>query len=186
MNIFVLDLEPYFAARDHCDEHIRKMPIEYGQVLSTVQHYWGNKDTRLYKPTHVNHPSVIWARSSISNYEWLAELFYYSCLEYRRRFMKSIATEDKLLRLLLHPPPMVDIGLTNFPLAMPDVFKVEGDPVLSYRLFYLFGKTIFATWSSGRTIPKWYREGLVQLKYEGRLENASALLSQQRTFDQWS
>ena len=162
------------------------MSIEYAQVLSTVQQYWGNKDTRLYKPTHVKHPCVIWARSSYSNYEWLAELFYYSCLEYRRRFMKSIATEDKLLSVLMQPPPMVDLGLTNFPLCMPEVFRVEGDPVTSYRLFYLFGKSIFATWSNGRMIPDWYRRGVAELRYQGKISDLASLVKQQALFDKWS
>lgn len=35
MNIFVLDLNPYQAARDHCDKHVVKMILEYGQMLST-------------------------------------------------------------------------------------------------------------------------------------------------------
>jgi hypothetical protein len=36
MNIFVLNVQPFAAARDHCDKHLIKMIIEYGQMLSTA------------------------------------------------------------------------------------------------------------------------------------------------------
>lgn len=36
MNIFVLDQNPVIAARDHCDKHVVKMILEYGQMLSTA------------------------------------------------------------------------------------------------------------------------------------------------------
>jgi hypothetical protein len=36
MNIFVLDQNPYRAAESHCDKHIVKMILEYGQMLSTA------------------------------------------------------------------------------------------------------------------------------------------------------
>lgn len=36
MNIFVLNQNPYRAAEDHCDKHIVKMILEYGQMLSTA------------------------------------------------------------------------------------------------------------------------------------------------------
>lgn len=35
MNIFALSETPYEAARDHCDKHVVKMILEYGQMLST-------------------------------------------------------------------------------------------------------------------------------------------------------
>lgn len=36
MNIFVLDLNPFVAAQQHCDKHVVKMILEYGQMLSTA------------------------------------------------------------------------------------------------------------------------------------------------------
>lgn len=36
MNIFVLHQNPYEAARQHCDKHVVKMILEYGQLLSTA------------------------------------------------------------------------------------------------------------------------------------------------------
>ena len=36
MNIFYLDPRPDTAAEMHCDKHVVKMIIEYGQLLSTA------------------------------------------------------------------------------------------------------------------------------------------------------
>ena len=36
MNIFYLDPNPQIAAELHCDKHVVKMVIEYGQLLSTA------------------------------------------------------------------------------------------------------------------------------------------------------
>lgn len=36
MNIFVLNHNPYTAAAQHCDKHVLKMIIEYGQLMSTA------------------------------------------------------------------------------------------------------------------------------------------------------
>lgn len=36
MNIFVLNRDPQIAAREHCDQHVRKMILEYAQMLSTA------------------------------------------------------------------------------------------------------------------------------------------------------
>jgi len=36
MNLFYLDEDPAFAAEMHCDKHVVKMILEYGQLLSTA------------------------------------------------------------------------------------------------------------------------------------------------------
>ena len=71
MNIFMLDKDPVKAAQYHCDKHVVKMILETGQLLSTA---WrmidGDEfaDSRgMYKCTHKNHPSAVWARET-NNY----------------------------------------------------------------------------------------------------------------------
>ena len=79
MNIFYLHEDPVQNAMWHIDKHIVKMPIEYGQLLSTAHRIldgweyldktkngrrikrWRLFDERedlLYKASHVNHPSA--------------------------------------------------------------------------------------------------------------------------------
>lgn len=42
MNIFVLSRNVTKCAAYHCDKHVVKMIVEYTQILSTVQHIFGN------------------------------------------------------------------------------------------------------------------------------------------------
>jgi len=95
MNIFFLDTDPKTAAQQHCDKHVVKMIIEYAQLLSTAHRIldgnlyldktangrnikrWRLDDYResiLYKASHINHPSAIWAREDLSHYQWLWNL----------------------------------------------------------------------------------------------------------------
>ncbi len=55
------------------------------------------------------------------------------------------------------PSTIEDLGLTPFPQAMPDVYKVPGDAVAAYRRFYIGEKASFATWTK-RPIPTWFRQ----------------------------
>jgi len=72
MNIFYLHSNPKICAEMHCDKHVVKMILEYGQLLSTAHRVLdGTKQDKiyvltdsvannlLYKATHINHPSAI-------------------------------------------------------------------------------------------------------------------------------
>lgn len=50
MNIFVLDSEPMLAASMMCDEHIRKMPVESLQMLSTAHRMLDGVKTAFKRP----------------------------------------------------------------------------------------------------------------------------------------
>ena len=58
MNIFFVDRDPEQCARDHCDKHVCKMVIEYGQLLSTAHRVLDGDDApdEVYKIAHKNHP----------------------------------------------------------------------------------------------------------------------------------
>lgn len=76
MNIFVLDDNPYDAARYLDDKRVCKMIVESLQMLSTAisvlspAFYEARRDS-LYKPSYVNHPCTIWTRSDPRNFMWL-------------------------------------------------------------------------------------------------------------------
>ena len=97
MNIFYLHKDSKIAGQIHCDKHVVKMILEYGQILSTtyrLRHQYtkengmtkfiplSDKFDKLYKMAFVNHPSTIWARQSLQHYTWLYELFCTLCDEY--------------------------------------------------------------------------------------------------------
>jgi len=159
MNIFYLDKDPKICATYHNDKHCVKMVLEYAQILSTthrVSYDYSDIQTPLYKSTHINHPSTIWARESKSNYEWLYMLFGYLCDEYRYRYDRKHATDHKLRDILSTTPRTIpNDGFTAPPLAMPDDCKIHDDHLASYRKYYMVHKSHIAAWTN-RDCPDWY------------------------------
>lgn len=156
MNIFMLDRSPEMAASYHCDKHVVKMILEYAQLLSTAHRELDNiDDDKLYRKTHVNHPSGVWARESSSNYLWLYDLFMECCKEYTSRYNKVHLTQKKLEDRLSYLPNNIPQGdMTPMRLAMPDECK-QDDPVAAYRGYYKTHKSDIAVWNHSTT-PYWW------------------------------
>jgi hypothetical protein len=153
------------------------MIIEYAQLLSTAhrirdgQEYYDltangrkikrwrlpdDREQRLMKASHVNHPSNVWARANHLNYKWLYEMWCYLLDEYTYRYGKVHACarlRDDLAKL----PEKIPVGLseTEPTPAMPDDCKITGNSLASYHKYYNEKKTRFARWTK-RSIPNWY------------------------------
>lgn len=175
MNIFYLDNDINKCAEYHTDKHVVKMILEYAQLLSTAHRVidgnlltaYGEKgrkteiwrlpddrQTTLYKATHINHPSAIWARKSDSNYKWLYQMLASLCTEYTYRYSKVHSTE-RLLPLLSKVPSKIAVGVFTEPsVAMPEEYVVEGDSIQSYKNYYVKGKRHLHSWR-GRGVPVW-------------------------------
>jgi hypothetical protein len=176
MNIFYLDKNPRKCAKYHCDKHVLKMIVEYAQLMSTAHRVldgfegygasksgnrqvkiWTIHDSReevLYKAAYVNHPSNVWTRSSIKNYHYVFQLWFYICCEYEQRYNKKHATWEKLAnQLSIYPDHIPEIEETPIPLCMPDECKRD-DAVTAYRSFYKSHKRKFATWKN--QVPDWF------------------------------
>ena len=182
MNIFYLHTDPKLAAQQHCDKHVVKMIIEYAQLLSTAHRIldgnmylsktangrkikrWKLDDYRepiLYKASHINHPSAIWAREELSHYQWLWNLASELCQEYRHRYGGTTDKQHKtslvIQKLSFAPNNIKRNGVfTEPPQAMPEDVKVPGNSVQAYKNYYKAYKTRFATWKN-REIPDWYK-----------------------------
>lgn len=115
MNIFALDIDPHAIARHYPDIHLRKMMVEYVQLLSNV---WP-EDKAVYKRTHYNHPCSKWVRESRQNYEWLYSLVHSMGWEYFNRFSKRHFSCIKLRELPYNAPHLPAIELTAWPQVMP-------------------------------------------------------------------
>lgn len=173
MNIFKLHEDYREAAKLQCDKHVVKMDTEYAQLLSTAhrvldgdEYYdktsngrrikrWLHpdpvKEQELYKASHINHPSNIWARETVSNYLWLLGLWEESCKEYTHRYGKVHGAWQKLADHVQTPPANIPDGpLTPMPQAMPDDVKCE-DSVEAYRNYYKKYKAGFAKWTNRET-----------------------------------
>lgn len=180
MNIFFLSSSPFEAAVAQCDKHVVKMILESAQMLSTAHRVIDGtmqevydpvkgktrktlvlpepeKDRLLYRATHVNHPSNVWARETAANYQWLYEHFTALSNEYTHRYRKTHASWEKLCLLLMRPPAGMSplVGMTEMPLCMPDEFK-SSDPIKSYRRYYQskLDEGMDMRWTRTRQ-PKW-------------------------------
>ena len=179
VNIFYLHEDAKTAAEMHLDKHCVKMIVEYAQLMSTAhrvldgEFYYGktikghkiqrwkhpnkNIENTLYKASHINHPSAIWARESVANYIWLYNLFKKLCDEYTFRYGKIHSTDALLRDLLVTPPKNIKEGgvdPTRMPQAMPDHCK-KLCSVDAYRTYYIQEKKRFAKWTK-RQIPHWF------------------------------
>jgi hypothetical protein len=158
MNIFVLDLNIERCAQYHCDQHVSKMILESVQIMCTALNKKGM--TAPYKSTHAKHPCVLWVEESHDNFAWLGQLASALNREYRFRYEKDKDHASIKVLSEITNAKFESRGLTPFAQAMPDEYKVPGDPVAAYRSFYLGDKSRFATWTR-RPEPEWW---LKQLK----------------------
>jgi hypothetical protein len=151
MNIFVLSVNPQEAARMQFDKHIVKMALETAQILSTIN---GGP----YKPTHQNHPCVLWAAEALENYKWLVKHGIAICEEYTYRFNKRHKCQD-VIESLHEPLVCIPQGCTPWVLCMPEQYKLKYldgtyKTVESYREYYK-SKASFANWTK-RNKPDWW------------------------------
>lgn len=145
MNIFILSENPLKAAQMQCDKHVVKMVLETAQILSTVA---GGP----YKPTHKNHPCVLWAARNLTNFQWLVRHGIALCHEYSLRYGKRHKSQDVIESIV---PPDLPVGISEFVQCMPDQYK-DSDPVVAYRKYY--HSKSFAAWNKGRPAPFWWDE----------------------------
>ena len=157
MNVFYLSPDPATCAKYHVDKHCVKMILEYAQLLSTAHHVLDGETSlspHLYKPTHRNHPSAVWVRQSYENYQWLYSLLEELSIEYTYRYSKVHAT-TRLFKYLEYAPINIPVKLFTEPTpAMPDIYKVEGDSLSSYRRYYNGDKQRMFSWKN-RNTPDW-------------------------------
>jgi len=160
MNIFILDWDVKKCAQYHNDKHVVKMILETAQLLCGVHHMTDQANDQAndqvpYRLSHKNHPCSIWARKSLTNYLYLAELGLELCKEYTFRYGKRHKSQDVIEWCIENKPSIKDIGFTEPAKAMPEEYKVD-DVVQSYRNYYNGAKVSFSKWKN-REIPKWFK-----------------------------
>lgn len=178
MNIFYLSNDVNECVKWHNNAHCVKMILESCQLLSTahrlldgVESFKVNKNGRkvkfwqlnndreniIYAATHINHPSAVWVRSGSENYLWLARMTDSLCKEYTYRYEKIHKCESSGLVSKLQELPK-NIRKTEFTEptpAMPDIYKVKGDSIASYRNYYNGAKQHLSSWKK-REVPHWF------------------------------
>jgi hypothetical protein len=151
MNIFYLSHDPRRCAELHCDKHVVKMILETAQLLSTAHHELGG--TGPYKVTHRNHPSAVWVRSGIKQYQWTYSLLKALSEEYTKRYGKVHLTWQKCSEALSEPPEGIpSIEWSSPPQCMPDNCK-HSAVVVAYQTYYAFKAK---DWAERGMQMKWY------------------------------
>ena len=183
MNIFYVDSDPIIAAQCLVDKHVIKMILESAQLLSTAHRIldgkeitenvyingsspakyrkkkrWvldDNREDILYKCTHQNHPSAIWARQSVENYNWLVDHLFALSDEYTYRYGKYHATMGKLAYLIQSPPlNLKEWDMTPMPSCMDKEYIISENVIDNYRNYYKVGKARMHSWKK-REAPSW-------------------------------
>ena len=187
MNIFALSECPVESAQQMIDKLIVKMPTESCQMLHTniLYMYYVSEfnsepslkelkafhkaiKSHLMKPAMLNHPSTIWARESLDNFNWLLAHGKALCEEYSFRYSKRHGSHDRIRDVddygkLLRSHNFPCEELTPVSIAMDDKYKLNpngsnhswGFVTIQYRHYYIEGKWRFASWKKNRT-PKWW------------------------------
>ena len=137
MNLFYLHHDPKVAAEMQCDRHVVKMILETAQMLSTA-HAELDGESPAYKPTHKNHPSTVWVRSSAAAYEWAFTHMLALGREYTKRYGKEHKTIREHGWVLSHLPKALRDCMKPFevpPQCMYDECRGP-DTVRAYLNYY--------------------------------------------------
>ena len=180
MNLFLLSWIVEECARWHFDRHM-KMIVELAQLLCTA--HWvldcteekkeqldcWLRESRIYRPTHRNHPCARWVREHVNNYRFTCLLAKALGNEYYHRYGKEKnrrhATEAMIDFLILHEPRgflpfegslVGPHSVTEPAQAMPDEFKVPGDAISAYRAYYCSPEKSHLTAWRLRDKPDWF------------------------------
>ncbi len=158
MNIFVTSVCPVESAKALDDKRVVKMCLETAQLLSTALREHGVEDERLYRPTHRNHPSNVWARQTRSNFVWLLVHFEALLAEYTDAYGREHKSGDLLPAFYEHLEAIPEGDLTEFAncarnkslgLDFTDVACV----FTAYKLY------LMERWWTDKREPTWSRSG---------------------------
>jgi len=160
LNIFALNDSYEVAAKQHCDQHVTKMLVEYSQILWTALRRWGY-DGEGYKSAYPKHPSTRWAGNNKANFLWVVNLATSLAQEYSYRYSKPAISHGSVRWIyearkhanLLPTGELECFSIAIAPTAKAFRFIDPIRPVHTYRIYYALDKT-WATWSK-RGEPDW-------------------------------
>ena len=162
MNRFIINYSPDLIARDLCDKHVVKMPLEEAQMLCTVVRKYDPDFAdrhNLYKAVHQKHPCTIWAGQSRANYNYAFTLWDYMCTEYTHRYGKHHASQ-RLFDALSDGIMCVPEGdLTPHPECFSEHTDLKSGnawPLESYREVYMTKQRRFKMVWTNRPVPEWF------------------------------
>ncbi len=154
MNVFAVHRDPVRAARALCDRHVVKMTLETAQILCSAARARLGQPAP-YRPTHAEHPCVIWAAARRANWEWLVRHGLALADEYARRFGRVHRSRAVIARVGRRGPAPDGRRRQAFAQVMPERYRGR-DPIAAYRRYYAAEKARFATWRAPSRPPRWW------------------------------
>jgi len=174
MNRFIIDHHPTAIAKQLCDQHIVKMPLEEAQMLCTAVRVHAPEfaeEAGIYKTAYLNHPCTQWARETRMNYRYAVRLLKAMNDEYVWRYpVRGDGSKNTGHASMRHYDALVEAEQyipdeTNFVTPHPQCFSGHDDcktdenwPITAYRKFYIVDKMSFAKYNKGRDMPTWMKE----------------------------
>jgi hypothetical protein len=192
MNIFYLSHDTEQCAVWHVDAHVRKMPFEYAQLLTSA-HFILNRTPQAHEKSTTSkdevygyqfpksvpsHPCAIWVRKSRAHYDWLYSLLLATCAEYQHRYGVPHYIERWGALARLRTPPLAlrqpesNTHWSAPPQAMPDECK-QRSCILAYRSYYRTHKRYD---KAGRLMHKWTKRRQPKwIKQDDTVQKANAV-----------
>lgn len=172
MNLFVLDADPYVAAIQNQDLHVKKISLESVQILQTAypledlrrEDCPRNQEGNPRGHGYFNHPVCKWARANINNFYWTLEHSIALHQEYLYRFGEEHFSYSFVRWAIKNVPQIPDTPKTEHPQCFQKYphLITPGDPITGYRKYYKEAKmsftwktkTVYASWTK-RKVPYW-------------------------------
>ena len=164
MNRFIIDNHPDAIAKQLCDQHIVKMPLEEAQMLCTALRFHAPDYAErrgIYKKAYSKHPCTLWAMETRANYNFATRLYVAMLDEYRYRYGKEHGAGKHLNSIIEGERYIPEGDLTRHPQCFSGHDECKTDeawPVIAYRSFYVTKIESFKrpmSYRKGREIPKW-------------------------------
>ena len=168
MNFFYCDDSLATCAQNLDDRRVTKMVLETAQLLNNCLVHHGDT-TAPYRPTHMNHPSSVWCRTSPSNYQLMLNYFAYLCREFElRRGKEHKCAEHYHTFVMFQWDLQLDDWDKSYGTPIPNCtdYKNVSSTIKAYRLHlrdkwdveykaHEAGNWYQPVWT-GRDMPEWY------------------------------
>lgn len=157
MNIFVTSDCPVECAKFLDDKRVNKMVTESVQMLSTALNLLGGKG--VYKTTHPNHPSNVWVRTTLANWQWLYEHTIALAEQYTQRYGKVHRAYKLLIESDMYEQAtqkLLDFGRTPF--ANCAANKTYNLDFRHLPVFEAYRTYLDARWKLDKKEPTWHKK----------------------------
>lgn len=162
MNIFATSASPIESARALDDKRVIKMILESTQLLCNALRFHGYERDWMYKKTHMNHPSSVWARTGRRNYIWLCSHALVLSAIYQETYLKV----HKSHRIILFCDNNADKipeneDLTEFPKCITpydgigDIDQMDVYTAYKHYLVHKWNNDVRRPTWINRNPPKW-------------------------------